>query len=99
VQPSARSGFTTAEPSTRASADQPFGHASAATGMVSDAVALDASPPPATAGALMSDAAALLATLTVIRTGGYEAPGERRNVEAKPTAFIKAATFTKERIR
>src|SRR4051812_24595191 len=43
--------------------------------MLSDAVALVPSPPPATAGALVSTAAALLATLTVILIGGYDAPG------------------------
>src|SRR5262249_23752157 len=70
VPPSARSGLTTVEPSTRASSDHPLGHASAATGIASEAVALVASPPPETAGALVTDAAALLATLTVILIGG-----------------------------
>src|SRR4051794_18603263 len=67
-QPSARSGFSGPEV-------QPFGHASAATGIGSAAAALVVSPPPSTVGALLSVAAALLATLTVIVIGGYAAPG------------------------
>jgi hypothetical protein len=63
VQPSGPSGF--AGPFA-----QPFGQASAATGMSSVAVAPAASPPPATTGAFLSDAAALLATATVIVIGG-----------------------------
>ena len=62
-QPSARSGFS-------GPADQPFGHASARTGIASAAAALVASPPPSTVGALLSVAAALLATLTVTVIGG-----------------------------
>ena len=63
VQPSAPSGLA-------AVAGHPFGHASAATGMSSVALAPSASPPPATVGALRSVAAAVLATATVIRIGG-----------------------------
>src|SRR4051812_24801035 len=66
-QPSARSGFSGPEV-------QPFGHASAATGIGSAAAALVVSPPPSTVGALLSVAAALLATLTVIVIGGDAAP-------------------------
>ena len=62
-QPSARSGLS-------ALRDQPFGQASGTTGIVSVALAPSASPPPETVGALVSVAAAELATLTVIVTGG-----------------------------
>ena len=77
VQPSARSGFTTPESThgvggpkaTCASAAQPFGQASVATGIVSAPVAVPL-PPPLTVGALCSALAALVATLTVSVTGG-----------------------------
>src|SRR3954454_15625401 len=70
VQPSARSGVS-------AAGAQPLGHASAATGIESAAVAGVLSPPPATFGALASVAAAPAATLTVIVIGGDEAAGAR----------------------
>jgi hypothetical protein len=69
-QPSGRSGFSTPEPSTRASRDQPFGHASAATGIESSPAVPVPSPPPATVGALRSSAPAPFATPTVTVIAG-----------------------------
>src|SRR4051794_41875343 len=79
-QPSARSAFITPEsiagtggPNfTCSSGDQPFGQASSATGMTSEAL-----PPPATEAVLVTDAGAVFVVRTVILIGGDDAPPAR----------------------
>src|SRR4051794_41972710 len=79
-QPSARSAFITPEsiagtggPNfTCSSGDQPFGQASSATGMTSEAL-----PPPATEAVLVTDAGAVFVVRTVILIGGGAPPAAR----------------------
>src|SRR4051812_50147104 len=82
-QPSARSAFITPESTagtggpnfTCSSGDQPFGQASSATGMTSEAL-----PPPATEAVLVTDAGAVFVVRTVILIGGDPRPPPRRTL-------------------
>ena len=83
MQPSVRSTLSTPEstagtggPNWMCSVvDHPFTHASVTIGMTSEVVAPSASPPPDTVGALVTEAGAVLAVLTVTLMSGYVAPG------------------------